>query len=271
MRKIVVALILAVVLATGAWWFFTRPDSMDSKTADQAQTTENTADTMALLVSELQQQHPDVAIGVSVANLQDNQTYHWGDDAPFGSASVAKLITAAAAFDQIEDGDLDGDTKIDGYTVSEDLKKLIEESDNDAWQRLNDHLGTEALESYAESVGVTSYAREGQTVTSDDIALLLTKLYQGELLNANHTDQLLEFMKNANYAQYIPEAIPESLTVYHKAGFLEDRVHDAAVIADDDRAIVLVIFTKGGEDYSTDTAQGIIHQVTDTAIDTFLQ
>jgi beta-lactamase class A len=81
-------------------------------------------------------------------------------------------------------------------------------------------------------------------MTSSDQAEILSKLYQGKLLNKAHTDLLLSFMQNTNNEDMIPKVNPGG-TLYHKYGQLEDRLHDSAIINYKNRPIVLVIYTKG--------------------------
>ena len=58
-------------------------------------------------------------------------------------------------------------------------------------------------------------------------------------------------MQNTQEERFIPTFIPQDARVYHKTGLLEDDVHDAAIIEQGSRKIVLVILThgQGQQDY----------------------
>src|SRR5690606_3435621 len=103
-------------------------------------------------------------------------------------------------------------------------------SDNNSWAVLNQAVTSQGLESFARSIGITSYRYNGNTVTTTDMALLLQKLYKGQLLNREHTKLLYEAMQNTNNETMIPVVTPKGAQLYHKYGQLEDRLHDVAII-----------------------------------------
>ena len=122
-----------------------------------------------------------------------------------------------------------------------------------------------------ESIGMNSYDPDNNLITSDDLALLLTRLYQGKLINQQHTDLLLSYMAKADYTQYIGDVIPSGTKFYHKVGFLDDRVMDAAIIDNGRHPYVLVIFTKddSGNGYDQTAGLQVFHAITDATLTTF--
>ena len=110
-------------------------------------------------------------------------------------------------------------------------------------------------------------------MTATDISSLLTKLHDVKLLNTSNTRLLLSYMKDADsdYSQYIVAAVPSGVTVYHKVGWLSDRVHDAAIITDGTHSYVLVIFTKANDgNYNETAGEQVFHQLTQITDQTFL-
>jgi beta-lactamase class A len=187
-----------------------------------------------------------VDISVTVTDIRSGQSQSYGPAVSYEAASVAKLITAADYLHQVEAGTQSLLTELeDGNTASYDLKQMIVMSDNNAWQSLNDQLTLDNLGSYAQSIGINDYNLNANTLRTTDIALLLQKLYSHQLLDKSDTSLLLGNMKIANEAGFIVPAVPKDVPVYHKAGILDDRIHDAAIIADPATPIALVIFTNG--------------------------
>lgn len=197
--------------------------------------------------------NPDIDVAVSVIDLGSGQTEQYGITDPFEAASTAKLITAADYLHHVEQGEASLNDRFNGHSAQYELQQMIVVSDDNAWQAFNDDLGHPDLQSYAASIGLTDYDPDDNTLTAGDIALLLQKLYKGQLLDKTHTNLLLDYMARANYTGYIEAEVPGSVKFYHKAGLLQDRVHDAAIIDNGKRAIVLVIFTKN-EDDENDTS-----------------
>jgi beta-lactamase class A len=189
-------------------------------------------------------QHPELNLSVSLTDLQTGKTYNYGDSSSFTAASVGKLITTATFMNKVEKGTASLSQTVGGFTAKTEIQKMLVESDNTAWKNMEEAVTLSAQQTYAESIGITSYNASENTVSSSDIALLLTKLSSGKLMSDDHAELILSYMAQANYRGYIVAAIPDGVNVYHKVGLLEDRVHDAAIIKKGDRSYVLVIFSK---------------------------
>jgi beta-lactamase class A len=226
---------------------------------------------MASRINSVIQTYPDVEVGVAIQDLNNGTTYHYGVSNPFVAASVSKVLTAALFLHQVETGQQTLDEQLDGGSAQYELQQMIEQSDNDAWQSLNDLLTHDALQSYAAHVGLSNYDPDQNSLTVDDISLLLGKIYKGQLLNPAHTQQLLNYMKDANFDSYIPASVPSGVKVYHKAGWLDDRVHDAAIIDNGKHPYVLVIFTKDDSGvYDSDEGHQIFSSITTATVKAFI-
>lgn len=191
-------------------------------------------------------QHAELDISIALIDIGTNTKAGYGFQDNFAGASTTKVLTAAAYLNQVEDGARSLDQTIDSRSAQQQLKQMINQSNNDAWAALNTNLTYKTIEAYARSIGITSYQSKNNLITASDEALLLQKLYKRELLNEEHTALLLSYMQNTNNEAMIPKVIPEGAVIYHKYGQLEDRLHDAAIINYKDRPIVVVIYTKGG-------------------------
>ncbi len=213
----------------------------------------------------------DMDISVSMTDLQTGKTYHYGDTASFTAASVGKLVTAATFLNNVEKGTEELDEPVGGTTAQDEIEKMLVDSDNTAWDNMTSDVTLAAQQTYAESIGMTSYQTNGNTVSSNDIAMMLAKLSEGKLFNNAHTQLVLGYLQQANYRDYIVAAIPDGVTVYHKVGFLEDRLHDAAIIKKGDRSYVLVIFTKSSTDsYDFTRGTALFGDITKISLKAFL-
>lgn len=223
-------------------------------------------------IKEVIDSNPRIILSVSIIDLQTRQKYHYGETASFDVASVGKLITATTLLMHVEADRVRLDDRLDGIPVSELLRRMIVESDNDAWLKLNTELLTHAdLKYTAERLGLTSYQPSSNTITSDDIAVLLAKVAQQKLFDSEHTALLLSLLKQADMRNFIVKASPAGAETYHKGGYLADRVHDASIMHKDDRSFVLVIYSKvrsGNYDYQKGSQ--IFKAITDGAADAFL-
>ncbi|MEK7152937.1 MAG: serine hydrolase [Patescibacteria group bacterium] len=261
------------LLVAGVAWFFNRAPSDIS--ASQRASREDTPiyslndQVMGAAIQALLGENADLEMSISIVDLQNNDSYHYGDTDSYMAASISKLLTATLFLHKVELGQATLAEMIGVGTARSQLEKLIVESDNTAWHALNAKLTLGSLQEYAKTIGMRSYDVAANTVSSDDIASLLSKLARGKLLDNHNTDFLLSLMHQANMRNYIVAGISEGATAYHKTGYLADRVHDAAIIKKGDRSYVLVIFSKASGNYDFGRGATLFGNITAVTSDAF--
>lgn len=207
-------------------------------------------------------QYPALQISVAYTDIKTTTTVKTGVEEPYIAASTAKLLTAILYLQGVQQGKYTLNTKVGGLAAEGQLRKMIELSDNPSWDAFNKLLTKTALNKFARDTGLLNYKYETNTSTPSDIALLLEKLYKNQLLNQENTQLLLSYMRHASESQYIPAALPPDVKVFHKAGYLKDRAHDAAIVDDGKSPFVLVIFTKSSGAYDFEVGKKIMHDIT---------
>ncbi len=204
-------------------------------------------------------------VSVSYKDLTTGRTFHYGTSNSFVAASVTKLLTASLYLKQVDDGKRSLNDNVAGANAKELLRRLIVVSDNAAWVALDKSLGAGNLESFARENGLKQYKHSNNTLSSDDVLTLLQKIYRGDMLSKSSRDLLLSYMSLANYRQYIVAALASDVTVYHKIGFLEDRVHDAAIVDNGRFPYLLVIFTEAkNSTLNFISTTDLIHDITES-------
>ncbi|MEX1995743.1 MAG: serine hydrolase [Candidatus Saccharimonadales bacterium] len=206
---------------------------------------------LAEQINSLIADRPGVSFSVAVFDLQSGDLMRFGATGPTRAASTAKLLCAAMFLRDSETGKAFLNERLGGQTALYQVRQLINKSDQAAWDLLRDRLGRPAIKAYAHGLGLTSYDTDNEVISASDMAQFLKKLYEGELLTKANSQRLLSFMRNTNYEQYIPPAVPNGYAVYHKVGFIENYLNDAAIIVGERRELVLVIYTRtaGKVDY----------------------
>jgi beta-lactamase class A len=211
--------------------------------------------------SELAAQ-PKLDVSVSLVDLQTGRHYHYGDTSSYGSASIGKLVSAAAYLQKIELGQASLDDLVGAKTGRQQLELMITKSDNTAWHDINQLVTADGLKAFTASIGLNSYEPTENLLISDDVAVLLDKLASYQLLTNDHTDLLLSLMEQANMRDYIVAGTPAGAVTYHKVGYLQDRLHEAAIIHKGDRAFALVIFSKSAGMYDFSKGSALFQAIT---------
>ena len=179
-------------------------------------------------------------------------------------ASMYKIYVAYAVLAGIEKGQYNLNTKTtDGNTIQVDLKTMIVDSNNTAARTLGFMVGWKNINALLTEQGLTgtdlyNYVPPStdpvgdKSTTVNDLGLILSKLYKNELLNEEHTQLLIGFMKQQHYRERIPAGVPATVVVADKPGWLSpaDGVsqyiqNDAAIVYGPKSTYVLVIATNG--------------------------
>jgi beta-lactamase class A len=267
------ACIIIILLLFGATWWYNNHQiagittevkaTSDAKGAASSIPTIDEA-ALSTAINSILGSKKTLDASVSITDLQTGKTYHYGDDAAYTAASVGKLVTTAAYLHKVELGQL----QMTG-TEKTYIQKMLVNSDNEAWHNLEAILTLDVQQAYGTEIGMTSYHAEDNIMTSDDISVLLTKLARYRLLNNADTDMVLGYLNQANYRNYIVAAVPSGVEVYHKVGFLSDRLHDVAIIKKGDRSYVLSIFSKSSGTYDFSAGSTYFKNITDATLKVF--
>jgi beta-lactamase class A len=205
----------------------------------------------------------------SLVDLDNDKEYDAGESRyAFKAASTAKVLTAVAYMHEVELGDVSLSQSVGGTSAQQQIKQMIEVSDNTAWANLDDLLGDD-LQTYAHTIGMSGFsAGDYSTMRTIDEARLLQQLYQGKLISSAHRALLYDYMSHTNSSNLIQAALPNGATVYHKYGQLEGELHDAAIVSYQGRHFALVIYTKNPDTTSGvyDDQIALIHAVTQAAL-----
>jgi beta-lactamase class A len=223
-------------------------------------------------VNKIKNNNPRVEFAVSAVAVGGDQIQSLGDRRPFDAASTAKVLTAVFYVKQVESGRFTLDQAIGDKTARRQLQLMLQQSDDNAWELLNQAVGHDRLQQYAEGLGLNSYNVQANLMTSADLAKLLKDLAGGQLLSAAHTGLLLSYMQNTNYEDFISPAVPAGYRLYHKVGIDEDVINDTAIIAaPDGKAFVISIMTDGQGLYQWSNRAEMMQEIAAAAIKAYLQ
>ena len=164
------------------------------------------------------------------------------------SASLIKLYCAAAAYDQMAQGELEETESVDSL-----MSQMISISDNDAFNLMvmrcapnNSHItGRGIIQAYIDKEGYTDTtitsilvptkyrapSSPGRNLTTvEDCGLLLEKVYKGKCVNPEYSEKFLDLLLNQTHINKIPAGLPAGTKCANKTGDTDEFQHDAAIV-----------------------------------------
>ncbi|EDX71448.1 beta-lactamase, putative [Coleofasciculus chthonoplastes PCC 7420] len=210
-------------------------------------------------VQTLVAKNPKLQPGVFVVDLDTGAYLDWQSHSIFPAASTIKVAILVAFFQEVDAGKIrldepltmepemiakgSGDMQYQKpgtqYSALEVATKMITISDNTATNMIIHRLGgIQAVNQRFISWGLTATAinnplpdLEGtNTTNARDMANLLYKVNQGELLSLRSRDRLLDIMQRTVNNSLIPQGLDSGATVAHKTGDIGSVLGDVGIV-----------------------------------------
>ena len=202
---------------------------------------------------------------VYIVELSSGKEYAINKEIVVDAASVNKIPILAALYHLVEKGEIDlnriivpqekdiqnygtGSIQYDKpgtpYSIKTLARLMMEKSDNTAAYLLASHIvGIKKIDTLNASWGLTQTDMIKNTTSNKDTAILLTKIYKGEITSPALTAEMLDFMDKSDFDDRIPRNLPEGTVVYHKTGDQVGKVHDAGIVATSQKPFYIGVFT----------------------------
>jgi len=186
-----------------------------------------------------------LSASVTLINLDTGKEYDAGHyTQTYEAASTSKLVAVFDYIHQVELGKATLTQTLEGEPAQDIIMRMIVNSDNDAWDKLNGYLKFGGEQKYLDSIGVAGKMTPNNIQFSTSaMAKMLQLLYQGKLMNADHQALIYGYMAHTTMNRLIPAALPADAIVYHKYGEIDGVLHDAAIVQYQGHNFVLVIYT----------------------------
>lgn len=204
--------------------------------------------------------------GIFIQSLDGKESYGQSELETFPAASLYKLVLIAAAFKEIEAGDLKLDQPIYGnkshltevlgsvdfgyeeapesisYKVDEALDRVARISDNFAAIMLTEKLRqvrvnrddkNKLLVEMTKDLGMenTSFDSDPISTTPYDIGEYFRRLADGQVVSTDASSQIINLLSKAQINNRIPDQLPkDEVKIAHKTGELSRIRHDAGIV-----------------------------------------
>jgi beta-lactamase class A len=209
---------------------------------------------------------------LEVVDLESDTSFGTSDTKQLQAASLIKLPALAALYMEAEKGTIGLDetytllnsdkrtgagslySKAEGTSLTyRELARLMgKESDNTAFAIVRKKLGDSRINQAIDEIGMKSTSLKENKTSAYDIALFFKKLWKGDLVSEAFRDEILEYLTDTAYEDWIVKGIPEEVRVAHKYGRELHVVNDAGIVFAE-KPFVLVIITQGIIEKEADT------------------
>lgn len=207
----------------------------------------------------------------TVTRLDTGFSYGLNQEQIMPAASLVKLPVMAAMFSAEESGDLEFyeehtlrtsdkvegsgslSSRPEGYKVSyEELVRLMgQESDNSAFRISRNLVGVSEIREILRDAEMNNTSIEENVTNAAEIANFYLNLWEGNLIDTDNRDTMLEYLTDTIYEDWISLGVPDSIRVAHKYGTLENVVNDAGIVFSSE-PYILVVLSSGVERQEAD-------------------
>ena len=235
---------------------------------------------LAADLDELNATYPD-QLGFVLINEQTGEAITTNESRTFTSASLYKLFLTYAILDQVDAGVLSlQDQMADGATIDDYLTSTITVSANEPAKELAHLIGWENIETFIHEQGFVStsfnpyleydgiYYNGDLETTPAEVAFLLERLLEGELLSEACTKYFLGLLGNQQLVYALNTGLSSDVTFAHKTGLLDDVSHDAGILSMDGQNYIVAVLTDGWLN-ATDDATPVFEEI-GSAVMTYL-
>ena len=235
---------------------------------------------LAADLDELNATYPD-QLGFVLINEQTGEAITTNESRIFTSASLYKLFLTYAILEQVDAGVLSLQNQMaDGATIDDYLTSTITVSANEPAKELAHLIGWENIETFIHEQGFVStsfnpyleydgiYYNGDLETTPAEVAFLLERLLEGELLSEASTKYFLGLLGNQQLVYALNTGLSSDVTFAHKTGLLDDVSHDAGILSMDGQNYIVAVLTDGWLN-ATDDATPVFEEI-GSAVMTYL-
>ena len=195
-----------------------------------------------------------------IKNLDTGEELIYNAESKMYSASVIKLFIMAEVYRQADAGIIQI-----GPIVKEHLNKMITVSSNESANWLTELVGdgdlkkgTAAVTENAKKLGCSATAHNNDlqgtrtveipqdqwnATSAKDAAKILEKIYNGELVSAEYSAEMMELLKGQQVRTKIPKNLPKGTLVANKTGETSKIQNDVGIIYTDKGNILISVMT----------------------------
>lgn len=190
-------------------------------------------------------------VGIYVFDFKTNTSFELNADDRFEAASLTKIPVLMTVFNEIKLGlmSLDQPLTIEAadwqdygtstlqskgpvttYTVRELVWYMVNRSDNTAFQKFVNLLGTKKISTNLYEWGFKVSDIEKDVTTPREMGRMFDLMYNDKLISGDLNKEMLDLMVKTSEEDRIPAGIPAGVRVIHKTGNTIGGMQDSGVV-----------------------------------------
>ena len=130
------------------------------------------------------------------------------------------------------------------YTYKEMARLMGKSSDNTAANVLGRIVGVGSVQKTIDDLGMKGTSFSENETTAKDVGQMFEKLYRGEVVSGEATEEILSLMTQTDFEERIPKGVPEGVRVAHKIGTEKQVIADGGIVYGKN-SYILVILSDG--------------------------
>lgn len=228
-------------------------------------------------------------IGVYFEFLNTGANVSINQDARFWPASLSKMPTIFVVMKRIEEGEWnlsdelvlfeeDKDERFGDlykkpvgtrFTIEELIKETLINSDNTSHKILVRNLDSEEYNNMFSSLGMEELFNEEYNVNAKEYSRIFRSLYNASYLNRNNSQQILKWLSETKFSEFLNSGFPESVKFSHKIGeeFKEVVFLDSGIIYIPNRPCLITVMVEVEDGGGVERAKQIMSELSKTAYD----
>lgn len=272
--KIILAILLLVVVYAIANKLFSNKNQSGSTLSSQSTTISETSGKMSDIGDVIKPELAELAgtYSIYVYNITTKEDFGINEQTVYTAASVNKIPILAALYHLATEKKIDleetvtlaeadrqdygsGSIRYDPagsiYSIKTLARLMMEKSDNTAAYLLGTNIiGRSKISELVNLWGLSQTDISENKTSVADMAILMLKIYKGEIASSAYTLEMLDFMDSSDYDERIPTGVPSNIKVYHKTGDEIGKLHDVGIVDIANNPYFIGIFTLDVRDES---------------------
>lgn len=127
------------------------------------------------------------------------------------------------------------------YTYRQLAEFMGKYSDNTAYMVIRRILGDKKTQEVIENLGMFHTSLKKNATTPEDMGLLLSKLYLGNVVSEKHKEEILDYLTKTAFEDWLPAGLPEGVKIAHKIGKDTATFSDAGIVFGDNPYVIVVM------------------------------